>query len=682
MTAVDRRQAQARVQELRELIRHHDYRYYVLARPEIPDEAYDALFRELQELEARFPDLVTPDSPTQRVGGRPAEGFRQVRHEVPMLSLDNAFGPDDLRAFDRRVRAALGGEPVRYVAELKIDGLSVALVYRDGVLERAATRGDGEVGEDVTANVRTIRSVPLRLRTGPGGGPEVALVEVRGEVYMPISGFRRLNERLEAQGQQRFANPRNAAAGSLRQLDPRVTAERPLDAFLYGVARVEGPEPRTHHEALELLRAWGFKVNPHARLCADIEEVIAFCEEWTARRGELDYLVDGVVVKVDGLEQQRRLGTTARSPRWAVAYKFPAERARTRVRDIWVSVGRTGALTPIAELEPVWVGGTVVSRASLHNEDIVRQLDVRVGDWVVVHKAGEIIPEIVEVDRSARTGAEQPFVMPDRCPVCGAEAIRPEGEAVRRCTGVACPAQVRERIRHFASRSAMDIEGLGPALIDQLVDRGLIRDAADLYFLTAEQLRTLERVGEKSAENLLRSIAASKDRPLRRLLVGLGIRFVGERVAELLAERFRSLDALMAAGEDELTSVPEIGPRIAESVRSFFAQEQTRVLVEKLRRAGVRLADEEPAAADGDRPLAGKTFVFTGTLSSMTRTQAQALVQSLGGRVASGVSRATDYVVAGADPGSKLDRARELGVPVLDEDAFLALVGLRPGART
>lgn len=673
---MDRDQAAARIRALREQIRHHDYRYYVLDDPEVPDEVYDALLRELQELEARFPDLVTPDSPTQRVGGRPAEGFRQVRHEVPMLSLDNAFGPEELRAFDRRVRAALGGEPVRYVAELKIDGVSISLVYRDGVLERAATRGDGEVGEDVTANVRTIRSIPLRLRTGPGGGPAVALLEVRGEVYMPISGFRQLNERLQAQGQQGFANPRNAAAGSLRQLDPRVTAARPLDAFLYAVARVEGLELRHHHEALELLRAWGFKVNPHWRLCADVEEVAAYCEEWTRRRGELDYLVDGVVVKVDDLDQQRRLGTTARSPRWAVAYKFPAERARTRVRDIWVSVGRTGALTPIAELEPVWVGGTVVSRASLHNEDVVRELDVRVGDWVIVHKAGEIIPEIVEVDRAARTGQERPFVMPDRCPVCGAAAVRPEGEAIRRCTGVACPAQLRERIRHFASRAAMDIEGLGPALIDQLVERGLVRDPADLYFLTREQLLSLERVGERSADNLLRAIAVSKERPLRRLLVGLGIRFVGERVAELLAERFRSLDALMAAREEDLLAIPEIGPRIAESVRTFFAQEQTRVLVEKLRRAGVRLADPEPAdAAQGQGPLAGKTFVFTGTLASMTRAEAQARVQALGGRVASSVSRQTDYLVVGADPGSKLERARALGVTVLDEEAFLRLLG-------
>lgn len=665
-----REQAAERIEELRRQIRHHDHRYYVLDDPEISDEAYDALMRELEALEAAFPDLVTPDSPTRRVGGRPAEGFAQVRHAVPMLSLANVFDEQELREFDQRVRAGLGVDQVEYVCELKIDGLSISLHFAGGAYLRAATRGDGEIGEDVTANVRTIRSVPLRLL---GDAPR--RVEVRGEVFMPLSAFERLNQRRAEQNEPLFANARNAAAGAVRQLNPEITASRSLDAFFYSIAHMDGPGPETHQQALELLRGWGLKVNPHSRVCRGVEEVLAYCREWTERRAGLDYLVDGVVIKVNDLAAQAQLGYTSRTPRWAVAYKFPAERAETRVRDIWVSVGRTGQLTPIAEFEPVVLAGTVVSRASLHNEDIVRERDVRIGDRVIVQKAGDIIPEVVEVVTAARTGAERPFIMPDRCPVCGAEVIRLEGEAAARCTNATgCPAQVREQIRHFASRAAMDIEGLGPAVIEALLAAGLIRDAADLYALRREQLVGLERMGEKSAANLLEAIEASKDRPLRRLIRALGIRYVGDRTAEILAQHFGSLERLAAAEPETLTALPEVGPKIAESVHAYFRQPQVLDFLRRLQAAGVRTSDPVTEAPPAQGPLAGRTVVITGTLSRFTRAEAEAAVQEAGGRAASSVSRRTDFVVAGENAGSKLDRARDLGVPVLDEDAFVRIL--------
>ncbi|GAB6877509.1 NAD-dependent DNA ligase LigA [Thermaerobacter litoralis] len=725
--------ARARAEALREQIRHHDYLYYVLDRPEIDDAAYDALMRELRELEARFPAIVTPDSPTQRVSGKPAAPFARVEHAEPMLSLDNAFSREELEAFDQRVRRVVGDD-VAYVAELKIDGLSIALTYEEGRFVRGATRGDGEAGEDVTANLRTIRSLPLRLRAAEAPVPR--RVEVRGEVYMTFEAFRRLNQEQEARGLPPFANPRNAAAGSVRQLDPAVTASRSLNLWVYALAGWEddpedagaaaGAAPRSQWEVLQTLRRWGLPVNPHARRCTSLDELFAYIDGWAERRHELPYLIDGIVIKVDDLAQQRALGTTARSPRWAIAYKFPAEKARTRVRDILVSVGRTGALTPVAVLDPVLLAGTTVSRASLHNADYIREKDVRVGDLVVVHKAGEIIPEVVEVVKEARTGAERPFTMPERCPACGSPVVRVEGEAATRCPNAACPAQQLERIRHFASRDAMDIEGLGPALIEQLVERGLVRDVADLYRLEAEPVAQLERMGPKSAANLIAAIDASRARPLRRLLYGLGIRFVGERVAGVLARHFGTIDRLMEAGPDELTAVPEIGPRIAESVAAFFRDAHNRDLIRRLAEAGVRAAAGEPepgsaAAAraagpvaapgrDGGRApvgvaadataggpgagegdlgiagvpaevrarVAGKTFVFTGGLSSMTRDEAQALVEALGGRATGSVSRKTDYVVAGEGAGSKLARARELGIPVLDEAAFLRLVGRAP----
>lgn len=665
-----REQAAERIEELRRQIRHHDHRYYVLDDPEISDEAYDALMRELEALEAAFPDLVTPDSPTRRVGGRPAEGFAQVRHAVPMLSLANVFDEQELREFDQRVRAGLGVDQVEYVCELKIDGLSISLHFAGGAYLRAATRGDGEIGEDVTANVRTIRSVPLRLL---GDAPR--RVEVRGEVFMPLSAFERLNQRRAEQNEPLFANARNAAAGAVRQLNPEITASRSLDAFFYSIAHMDGPGPETHQQALELLRGWGLKVNPHSRVCRGVEEVLAYCREWTERRTGLDYLVDGVVIKVNDLAAQAQLGYTSRTPRWAVAYKFPAERAETRVRDIWVSVGRTGQLTPIAEFEPVILAGTVVSRASLHNEDIVRERDVRIGDRVIVQKAGDIIPEVVEVVTAARTGAERPFIMPDRCPVCGAEVVRLEGEAAARCTNATgCPAQVREQIRHFASRAAMDIEGLGPAVIEALLAAGLIRDAADLYALRREQLVGLERMGEKSAANLLEAIEASKDRPLRRLIRALGIRYVGDRTAEILAQHFGSLERLAAAEPETLTALPEVGPKIAESVHAYFRQPQVLDFLRRLQAAGVRTSDPVTEAPPAQGPLAGRTVVITGTLSRFTRAEAEAAVQEAGGRAASSVSRRTDFVVAGENAGSKLDRARDLGVPVLDEDAFVRIL--------
>ncbi|MCL6450819.1 MAG: NAD-dependent DNA ligase LigA [Acetobacteraceae bacterium] len=662
-------EAQRRLEELREEIRHHDHLYYVLNQPIITDAEYDRLFQELLALEARYPGLVTPDSPSQRVGGAPADEFGQVRHSVPMLSLGNAFSLEEFEEFDRRVRGLLPGETVEYVVEPKIDGLSISLGYARGVLVRGATRGNGEVGEDVTANLKTVRSLPLRLH---GGAAALPYLEVRGEIYMSRQAFAALNEERIQSGEPAFANPRNAAAGSVRQLDPRVTARRRLDSFIYGVAAAEGLKIDAQIEALELLRSWGFKVNPRYWLCRTPAEVEALCREWAQRRHELPYEADGLVIKVNSLDQQARLGATARTPRWALAYKFPAEQAETRVRDIVVQVGRTGAITPTAVLDPVKVGGSTVSRATLHNEDMIREKDVRIGDWVVIQKAGEVIPEVVRVLKERRTGEEREFRLPDRCPACGAEVLRLEGEAAARCTGVACPGRLKEAILHFGSRNAMDIEGLGPAMVTQLVDAGLLRDPADLYFLKREDLLPLERVGEKSAANLLEAIAGSRQNPLHRLVFALGIRYVGERVARSLAERFGSLDALARASEEELTATPDVGPKIAHSVLAFFRQDQTKRMLEKLARAGVKGGAE--AAPPPGGPLSGKRFVLTGTLETFTRQQAEDAILRRGGQVASSVSARTDYVVAGKSPGSKLDRARELGVPVLDEEGFRRLL--------
>ncbi|HHV62328.1 MAG TPA: NAD-dependent DNA ligase LigA [Firmicutes bacterium] len=663
-----------RVEELRELIEHHNYRYYVLDDPEISDAEFDALMRELAALEAQHPELVTPDSPTQRVGGRPVEGFAPVAHRVPMLSLANAYSFEELRAFDARVRRFLGAAAhnLEYVTELKIDGLAVSLIYEKGRFVQGATRGDGEVGEDVTHNLRTIRSIPMKLR----GGKELTL-DVRGEVYMIKREFEKLNEERRRAGEPLFANPRNAAAGSLRQLDPGITASRPLDIFLYAIGYSPDREFHTHMEVLETLKSLGFRVNPHIRLCRDIDEVIEYCERWGERREELDYEIDGIVVKVNSLSLQEALGATAKSPRWAIAYKFPAKQGTTVVKDIKVQVGRTGALTPLAILEPIELAGSVVSRATLHNEDMIRSKDIRIGDTVIVQKAGDVIPEVVKVVKERRTGNEREFVMPSKCPECGSDVVRLEGEAVARCVGVRCPAQLREGVLHFASRDAMDIEGMGPAVVTQLLDRGLVRDFADIYYLRFDDIVGLERMGKKSAQNLLNAIEASKDRGLARVVYALGIRHVGENIARVLAEKFGDMENIMRASKEELTAIPEIGPRIAESVVAFMSQEANRGVIRRLREAGVRMAEDRAGA--GDLPLSGKTFVLTGALEHFTRGEAEEMIRRLGGRTSGSVSRKTDYVVVGRDPGSKYDRARELGVTILDEDGFMKLIGRDKG---
>lgn len=659
-------QARERAQTLRREIADHDYRYYVLDSPLITDAQYDQLLRELLAIEKQYPELVTPDSPTQRVGGKPREGFVTVAHRTPMLSLANAFGEEELRDFDRRVRAALPGEKVEYVVELKIDGLAVSLWYENGLFIRGATRGDGETGEDITPNLKTIPAIPLRLRE------TVPALEVRGEVYMTKEAFLKLNEAREEAGEPPFANPRNAAAGSLRQLDPAVTAARKLNIFVYGLGFWEGKDLSEHAASLQWLGELGLPVNRHFRVFGDMAEVIAYCTRWQQERFDLPYSTDGMVIKVNSLDQQARLGATMKSPRWAIAYKFPAEEAKTMVKDIILRVGRTGVLTPTAVLEPVRLAGTTVTKATLHNEDMIKEKDVRIGDTVLVHKAGDIIPEVISVVKEARTGREKVFVWPERCPECGSRVIRPAGEAAVRCPNVACPARLREGLIHFVSRAAMDIMGLGPAILGQLLDRGLVRDPADLYQLRYEDLVNLERMGPKSSQNLLDAIAASKTNPLHRLLFALGIRHVGERAAKILAERFGSMERLSRASFEELVAIPEIGPKIAESVADFFATEKNRDLIQKLAAAGVNMQEEKaPAQA---KPLAGKLFVLTGTLSRYTRQQAQELIEGLGGRVTSSVSKKTDYVVVGEDPGSKYEKAVALGVPVLREKDFIELI--------
>jgi len=659
--------AEEQAKSLRRELEQHNHRYYVLDDPIISDAQYDRMLRELEELEKQFPSLVTPYSPTQRIGGRPREGFTTVRHLSPMLSLANAFDENELGDFDRRVRQALAGEPVQYVVELKIDGLAVALYYENGILARGATRGDGETGEDISENIKTIRSVPLRLRT------QIARLEVRGEAYMPKDSFARLNEVREEAGEPLFANPRNAAAGTLRQLDPKVTASRQLDLFVYSIGHSEGVELAEHAGVLELLKEMGFKVNKDYTVFDDMSAVTEYCRDWQSRRFDLPYAVDGLVIKVNSLSQQDRLGATMKSPRWAIAYKFPPEQAVTTVKNIFVRVGRTGVLTPSAELEPVRLAGTTVSRATLHNEDMVREKDIRVGDKVLVQKAGDIIPEVLSVFAEDRTGAEKSWSMPERCPSCGSKVVRAEGEAASRCTGMACPARLWEGLIHFASRNAMDIAGLGPSVINQLLSAGLVRDPADLYALRYENLEPLEHLGPKSARNLLAAIESSKKNSLSRLLFALGIRHVGERAAKILAERYVSLEAIMEATEEELIAIPEIGPGIASSIREFFSEKQNLQAIDKLVQAGVNTFSQT-GRKDGYQPLAGKVFVLTGALESFSRQEAQELVESLGGKVSSSVSRNTDYVVAGENPGSKYDKAVSLGITVLDEKEFTNLL--------
>ena len=663
--------ARQEIAALSEQLRYHDYRYYVLDSPEIADAEYDQLMGRLRELEAAYPELVQPSSPTQRVSGRPLAGFGQVEHRIPLLSLDNATTQEELWDFDGRIQRWLQG-PVIYVVEPKIDGLAISLTYEDGVFVRGATRGDGERGEDITQNLRTINSIPLRLR----GEDLPPIMEVRGEAYMDRRAFDDLNRRRGEMGETLFANPRNAAAGSLRQLDPSVTASRRLNVFMYAIGYYEGIELTTHWQVLEYLREVGFRVNPLIERCSDVEAVWKYCERIESQRDELVYDIDGVVVKVDNLAAQAALGATGRSPRWAIAFKYPAEEATTIVEDIIVQVGRTGALTPLALLTPVEVAGSTVSRATLHNADILRAKDVRIGDTVIIRKAGDVIPEIVMPVESKRTGEERVFTMPSHCPVCNAEVQRLPGEAVTRCIGTACPAQLVESLVHFAARGAMDIEGLGPALVSQLVEAGLVKDPADLYYLDGSALRTLPRMGEKSVDNLLRAIEASKSRPLARVIYALGIRLVGEAASRELAMHFQTMEHMMAASREELQKVDLVGDKIAESVIAFMAEPQNRGVIERLAKSGVNMSEatEEVYSTEAPSPLAGKTVVLTGSLRRYTRQEAAELIRAFGGKVTSSVSRNTDYVVAGQDPGSKYTRAQELGVKILSEADLESLV--------
>ncbi|HEV2440237.1 MAG TPA: NAD-dependent DNA ligase LigA [bacterium] len=660
-----------RIDTLREKIRHHIHQYLVLDAPEISDEAYDALVQELRDLETAHPDLITPDSPTQRVGAPPSAAFQTVTHPYPMLSLANGFTEDDLRAWHRRVVAALGERQIAFVCELKMDGAAVSLVYEHGAFTRGATRGDGVRGEDVTPNLRTVRPIPLRLE----GDTPPDFAEFRGEVFLPTRALDAVNEERARAGQPLFANARNAGAGSLRQLDPAVTASRPLGLFVYQVGAVPGVRFRTHVDALRWAENLGMPVNPHVRRLETLDDVLRYVEEWQTKRATLPYGTDGVVVKVDSLDQQAELGATSQAPRWAIAYKFPAEEAETRVADIFVSVGRTGAVTPVADLEPVRVSGVIVRRAGLHNEDEMRRKDVRIGDRVIVRRAGEVIPEIVRVLTEKRTGEERPFEMPATCPICGSPVERRPGEAVARCTGGAvCPAQILNRLIHFASRGGVNIDGVGPRFLQGLLDRGLIEDPADLYRLTKEQILTLERMAEKSAENVIAAIDRSRRPPLGRLIYALGIRHAGEHVAELVAARFGTLEAVAAASAEEIAAVAGIGPTIAESVAEFFAKDESQALVRKLRQVGVEPVPPEAAAG----PLAGKTLVFTGALTAMSRRDAASRAAALGAVVAETVTKQTDYLVAGEEPGSKLARATKLGVRVLDEAEFVRLLDEGP----
>ena len=665
--SISRRSAAKRVADLRQEIARHEKKYYVDNDPQVSDAEFDALMRELGGLEARFPDLVTPDSPTRRVGERPLEGFLPVVHDRPMLSIDNCYDEKGLREFEDRVRRLLPDKKISYVAELKIDGLGISILYRGGKYTRAVTRGDGVRGDDVTANVKTIRSLPLSIA-------ETRDVEVRGEIYLPNEAFLEINREREEREEPLFANPRNAAAGSIRLLDAKEVAARNLDVFLYYLF-VDGREPDTQWESLTRMRELGLKTNPHSRLCPTIDDIITYYREWTDKRDTLDFEADGVVVKIDAADARRALGATAKSPRWAISYKFPARQATTRINDIVIQVGRTGALTPVAVLEPVKLSGTTISRSTLHNEDELRRKDIRVGDVILLERSGDVIPHVVSVMKERRTGKESPFVWPTECPVCESAVFRPEGEAVSRCVNPSCPARIRESVLHFASRRAMNIDGLGEALVGHLLARGLVREIPDLYALRFEDLAALDRMGPKSARNLLDRVAESKTRDLARLVFALGIRHVGERLARSLAERFRTLDALAAAPAEELVTVEDVGPRVAESVVFFFAQAENRRLVARLKAAGLDTSSGGEVAAGG--PLAGQVFVITGTLRGLGRDEARRRIEVLGGETADSVSGRATCLVAGESPGSKLDKARAMGIRVVDEKEFLKLLGDR-----
>lgn len=659
-------------ERLREMISRHDRLYYVHDRPEISDEEYDRLYRRLKDLEAEHPELVTPDSPTQRVGGEPVKTFPEVKHIAPMTSLDNTYSAGEIREFDERVRKNLKAGKVEYVVELKFDGVSASLLYENGRWVRGATRGDGIKGDDVTGNLKTIRSIPMMFEHKPGAAvPKV--MEVRGEVYMTKKALAKINKEKERSGEEPFANPRNAAAGSLKLLDPKVVAGRHLNMFIWGLGHYEGATFRTHAEVLDYLEDAGFRVNPHRKLCSGIEEAIAYCDSWEPKRDALEFEVDGMVVKVNDLGQRERLGFTARSPRWAIAYKFPAEKALTVVKDIIAQVGRTGAITPVAILDPVRLSGTTVSRATLHNFDEIARLDVRVGDSVYVEKSGEIIPKVLSVAKDRRDGSQKPYHAPRKCPVCGSALLKPSGEVALRCENVGCPAQIKEAVLHFASRAAMDIEGMGEAIAAQLVDKGLIKDYGDIYGLKLGDLEGLERMARKSAQNLIEAIERSRSNDLHKVIYSLGIRHVGERSAWLLAEHFGSLDKIKSAGLEDLTAIREVGPVVAGSIYNFFRSRENLKVLDKLARAGVGISGAGRRPSSGGA-LAGKRVVITGTLKSMTRSEAEDAVRSLGGSVSSGVSRNTDMLVCGEAPGSKLDKAKSIGVKVLGEEDFRKLI--------
>jgi len=661
------------IESLREEIRHHEYRYYVLDDPEISDAEFDRMMNSLKKLEAEHPDHITPDSPTQRVGGKPREGFVKVAHSIPMLSLDNAYSEEELRSWERRVHELAGRKDIEYVCELKLDGMSLALRYEAGRLVRGVTRGDGSTGEDVTSNVRTVRSVPLSVSSDKlkkAGIP--ADFEVRGEMLMPIASFKRMNDDREKQGLSLFANPRNATAGTVRQLEPGVTAQRRLDYFAYMLISGGRNLFDQHWQALNALENTGFKVNPRRALATNFDELWNFIGEWEKKRETLPYEIDGVVIKVNSTALHRQLGFTGKAPRWAIAYKYAARAGNTQIEGIHVQVGRTGKLTPVAELKPVPIGGTTVSRATLHNMDEIERLGVKIGDWVEVERGGDVIPKVTRVlDDKEHPRGRKSFVMPERCPVCGGHVVRAEGEADHRCVNQKCPAKLRETILHFASRGVMNIDGMGDALVTQLTERGTVKDVADIYKLTKDKLLSLERMGDKSAENVLREIENSKKLPFERVIYGLGIRFVGERTAQFLAEHFGNIEDLVKAGEEELQQVEEVGPRIAKSIVEFFAEPKNRELVDELRAAGLTLKGKKK---ERGTKLAGKTFVLTGTLANYSRDEAKKMIEDAGGKVTGSVSKKTDYVVAGSDAGSKLDKAKELGVEVIDYKRMEQLV--------
>ncbi len=669
--------AEKQIESLREKIRYHEHRYYVLDDPELSDAEFDRLLNELKKQEAEHPELVTPNSPTQRVGGKPREGFVKVAHSSPMLSLDNAYNEEELRDWERRVLELSGRSEVDYVCELKLDGMSLALRYEDGVLQRGITRGDGSIGEDVTLNVRTVRTIPLEI--DPASVKKAGLpanFEVRGELLMPLASFRKINEEREHEGLPTYANPRNFAAGTVRQLDSSITAQRRLDYFAYQLLKDGRTHFDRHSKALAALQSAGFKVNPNHKLVKDIDDVLKFIQHWEERRDGLPYEIDGIVIKVDRIALQDELGFTGKAPRWAIAYKFAARGGITQIEDVLITVGRTGKLTPTAMLKPVPIGGTTVSRATLHNMDFIERLGVKIGDWVEVERGGDVIPKVTRVlDDKDHARGTKIFRMPTKCPECGGHIVRTEGEADHRCVNANCPAKLRESILHFASRHVMNIEGMGDVMVNQLTDRGLVKSVADVYDLTQEKLLTLERMGEKSAQNVLDEIENSKKLPLERVIYGLGIRFVGERTAEFLAEHFGSMDALMAATLEQLQEVNEVGPRIGQSIVEFFQEPKNLELVDRLRKAGLTLTGIKK---ERGTQLAGKTFVLTGTLLRHTRDEAKQRIENAGGKVAGSVSKKTDYVVAGAEAGSKLDKAKELGVAVIDEEQMEELAGAKP----